>query len=93
MHPHVFDRMMHGVANHDPYFVQTCDVAGRPGFSTEQKLTFAMKMLAYGTPADSFNETFGIAESTGIEIMEYLTRAIWNVFHYEYFRRPTKADL
>jgi hypothetical protein len=25
--------------------------------------------------------------------MEHFTRAIWNVFHQEYLRRPTKADL
>lgn len=84
MHPHVFDRMMHDVTNYDPYFVQTSDAIGRVGFSTEQKLTCAMRMLAYGTPIDSFDQSFGIVESTTIEILEHFTRVIWNIYHQEY---------
>ena len=31
MRPHVFDQMMHDVANHDSYFVQKFDAFGWPG--------------------------------------------------------------
>ncbi|XP_024200297.1 uncharacterized protein LOC112203587 [Rosa chinensis] len=93
MRPHVFDQMMHDVTNHDPYFVQTDDASGRVGLSTEQKLTCAMRMLAYGLPADLCDEFLDVAESTALEILSHFTRSIWNVYHDQYLRRPTPADL
>nr|XP_011462191.1 PREDICTED: uncharacterized protein LOC101309236 [Fragaria vesca subsp. vesca] len=85
--------MMHDVANYDPYFVQRRDATGRVGLSTEQKLTCAMRQLAYGVTADFFDDYMDIAESTAIEILEHFTRAIWNVYHEHYLRRPTPTDL
>ncbi|XP_062028458.1 uncharacterized protein LOC133744351 [Rosa rugosa] len=93
MRPHVFDQMMNDVANHDPYFVQTDDASGRVGLSTEQKLTCAMRMLTYWLPADLCDEFLDVAESTALEILKHFTRAIWNVYHKHYLRRPTTADL
>ena len=84
---------MHDVANHDPYFVQKLDASGRPGLSTEQKLTCAMRMLAYGLPADLCDEFLDIAESTALEILSHFTRAIWRVYHKHFLRTPSKADL
>lgn len=86
MRPHVLDKMMHDVANYDPYFVQTRDASDRVSFSTEQKLTCAMRMLAYGLPGDLCDEFLDIAESTACEILNHFTRAIWNVYHKHYLR-------
>lgn len=80
MHPHMFYQMMYNVAHHDPYFIQTRDNLGRINLSTEQELTCAMRMFTYCTTTDWFNETFDIAESTIIEILEHFTRAIRNVY-------------
>nr|XP_011470572.1 PREDICTED: uncharacterized protein LOC105353264 [Fragaria vesca subsp. vesca] len=85
--------MMRDVANYDPYFVQGRDAIGRVGLSTEQKLTCAMRQLAYGVTADFFDDYMDIAKSTAIEILEHFIRAIWNVYHEHYLRRPTPADL
>ncbi|XP_024163735.1 uncharacterized protein LOC112170623 [Rosa chinensis] len=93
MQPHVFNQMMHDVANHDPYFVQTDDASGRVGLSTEQKLTCAMRTLAYGLPADLCDEFLDVVESTALEILSHFTRAIWNVYHDHYLCRPTPAYL
>ncbi|XP_050378290.1 uncharacterized protein LOC126795505 [Argentina anserina] len=76
MRPHLFDQMMNGVANYDPYFVQTRDASGRVGLSTEHKLTCAMKMLAYGLPGDLCDEFLDVAESSIMEILQHFTRAI-----------------
>ncbi|XP_024178778.1 uncharacterized protein LOC112184771 [Rosa chinensis] len=92
MRPHVFDQMMHNVANHDPYFVQTDDASGKVGLSTEQKLTCAMRILGYKLPTDLCDEFLDVAESTALEILLHFTRAIWNVYHKHYLRRPTPAD-
>ncbi|XP_062014375.1 uncharacterized protein LOC133730885 [Rosa rugosa] len=93
MQPWVFDRMMRDVANYDPYFVQTRDATGRVSLSTEQKLTCAMRMLAYGITADFCDDYLDIAKSTAIEIFEHFTKAIWNVYHETYLCQPTPADL
>lgn len=93
MRPHLFDKMMRSVANHDPYFVQNMDATGRLSLSTEQKLTCAMRMLAYGLPADLTDEFLDIAESTALEVLDHFTRAIWAVYRKEYLRKPTAADL
>ncbi|XP_024160891.1 protein ALP1-like [Rosa chinensis] len=93
MQPWVFDRMMRDMANYDPYFVQTRDACGRLSLSTEQKLTCAMRMLAYGITADFCDDYLDIAKTTAIEIFEHFTKAIWNVYHETYLRRPTPADL
>ncbi|XP_024190314.1 uncharacterized protein LOC112194298 [Rosa chinensis] len=85
--------MMCDVANYDPYFVQTRDACGRLSLSTEQKLTCAMRMLAYGITADFCDDYLDIAKTTAIEIFEHFTKAIWNVYHETYLRRPTPADL
>ncbi|XP_004295688.1 PREDICTED: uncharacterized protein LOC101301664 [Fragaria vesca subsp. vesca] len=86
MQPWVFNRMMCDVANYDPYLVQRRDAIGRVGLSTEQKLTCAMRQLAYGVTADFFDDYMDIAKSIAIEILEHFTRAIWNVYHEHYLR-------
>ncbi|XP_024190832.2 uncharacterized protein LOC112194080 [Rosa chinensis] len=76
------------------YFTDPCrDACGRLSLSTEQKLTCAMRMLAYGITADFCDDYLDIAKSTAIEILEHFTTAIWNVYHETYLRRPTPADL
>ncbi|XP_040373203.1 uncharacterized protein LOC112194158 [Rosa chinensis] len=52
-----------------------------------------MRMLAYGITADFCDDYLDIAKSTAIEIFEHFTKAIWNVYHETYLRRPTPADL
>ncbi|XP_024162107.1 uncharacterized protein LOC112169321 [Rosa chinensis] len=93
MQPWVFDKMMRDVANYDPYFVQTRDACGRLSLSTKQKLTCAMRMLAYGITVDFCDDYLDITKTTAIEIFEHFTKAIWNVYHETYLRRPTPADL
>ncbi|XP_050387254.1 uncharacterized protein LOC126803500 [Argentina anserina] len=93
MRPYLFDQMMHEVANHNPYFVQMRDTSGRVGFSVEQKLTCAMRMLAYGLIEDLCDEVLDIVESSAMEILQHFTKAIWNVYHKHYLCRSLPADL
>ncbi|XP_050378355.1 uncharacterized protein LOC126795587 [Argentina anserina] len=93
MQPHLFDQMMHGVANHNPYFVQMHDASGSVGFSTEQKLTCAMRILAYSLPEDLCDEFLDVAESSAMEILQHFTRAILNAYHKHYLRRPSPTNL
>lgn len=94
MQPCVFNRMVHDVVNHDPYSVKKKkNTLGRLNFSIEQKLTCTLRMLAYGLSIDLFDEFQDMAKFTTLQILQHFTKAIWNVYHEEYLRQPTKADL
>ncbi|XP_070660709.1 probable sodium/metabolite cotransporter BASS4, chloroplastic [Malus domestica] len=54
---HVFKCLLCDVQQVNLYFRQKRDRAGRPSFSPHQKVTVALRMMAYGSPADSMDET------------------------------------
>jgi hypothetical protein len=56
------------VEKHD-YFVQKRNAAGELGLSCMQKVVVAFHMLAYGTPADAFDEYIRIGENTALEAL------------------------
>ena len=65
----MFVNILHGVREFDPYFNLKLDVVGVVGFSSIQKCTAAMRMLAYGAPADTHDDYLRMSESTAIECM------------------------
>ncbi|CAN6685176.1 unnamed protein product [Malus baccata var. baccata] len=50
MRHHVFERVLHDVH-------QKLDIVGHPGFSPHKKVTVALRMMVYGSPTDSMDET------------------------------------
>jgi hypothetical protein len=50
-------------------------------------------MLAYGTPADLMDESFGIAESMVMECMIYFVQGVRHIYGQRYLRRPTEEDI
>ena len=52
-----------------------------------------MRMLAYGTPADMWDENFRIGETTIIECMKKLCQGVIANFGEKYQRRPTREDI
>ncbi|KAM5583103.1 hypothetical protein ABKV19_003162 [Rosa sericea] len=93
MHRHLFLQILVAVEAHDSYFVQKKDSAGRLGLSSLQKVTAAMRMLAYGIGADVVDDYLRIGESTAIEAMRRFVQAVIVVFGAEYLRRPTSDDI
>lgn len=69
------------------------DRAGRPGFSPVQKVSCALRMLAYATPADALDEYFRMGKSTAIQNLSEFCRTIIQVYRAEYLRHPTRVDL
>ncbi|XP_073024334.1 uncharacterized protein [Primulina eburnea] len=59
--------IMTSIQEQDNYFVQKADALGRPGLKPYQKITAAMRILAYGVGADATDEYIKIGESTAIE--------------------------
>ncbi|RWR85040.1 putative nuclease HARBI1 [Cinnamomum micranthum f. kanehirae] len=89
----LFLRIVNVVEAHDPYFQQKRNCAGSLGLSALQKVTAAVRMLAYGVAADAVDDYVRIAESTSIESLEKFVQAIIDVFGNEYLRTPNSADI
>jgi hypothetical protein len=72
----LFINILHGVQEFDPYFKMKHDAIGIVGFSSIQKCTTTMRMLAYGVPADTHDDYFRMIESTVIECMYKFCRTV-----------------
>jgi hypothetical protein len=93
MRCHVFERLVLAVQQVDPYFVQRPNCAGELGLSALQKVVAAVRILAYGVPADAVDEYVRIGESTAHEALKHFCTAILTAFGGYYLRKPTPADI
>lgn len=89
----LYEKIKEGVMQHDDYFMQKRDRAGKLGYSTNQKITAALRMLAYAVPGDFLAEYLRVREATALESMKRFCRAIIEVYEEQYLRRPTKEDI
>ena len=58
------------------------------GHSIEQKVTAALRMMAYGVPADYIDDNLAMAESTSIFHVKELAKVMVELFCVEYLRAP-----
>ncbi|XP_070679177.1 uncharacterized protein [Malus domestica] len=84
MRRHVFKCLLCDVQQVNPYFRQKRDRAGHPSFSPHQKVTVALRMMAYGSPADSIDETHGMSESTCLDTLQEFCDTIIQLYKDEY---------
>ena len=62
------------------------------GFSAYQKIAAAMRVIAYGIPADYTDEYLHIGEDTTIESVRTFAKTIIRLFGKEYLRSPNEDD-
>ncbi|XP_024314136.1 uncharacterized protein LOC100829059 [Brachypodium distachyon] len=77
---------------YDNYFKLKRDTVGTLSFTSIQKCTVSLRLLAYGIPADTQDDYLRMAESTAIDCMYRFCRAIVAVFGEQYLRTPTAED-
>jgi hypothetical protein len=92
MSKELFMEILHGVREFDPYFKLKHDAVGTAGFSSIQKCTATMRILAYGAPADAHDDYLRMSESTAIECIYKFCRAMVGHFGKYYLRGPTEAE-
>jgi hypothetical protein len=80
MNRDLFVRIVNALGQWSPYFTYRADCSGRIGLSPLQKCTAAMRMLAYGTPADALDEYLKIGKSTALECLDKFARGVIQVF-------------
>lgn len=67
MRKELFTRIVNALEGHNEYFQTRVNAAGNKGFSPIQKCTVAIKQLAYGGPADHYDEYLRVAKTTAID--------------------------
>ena len=81
------------VENANAYFIQRPDATGRPGLSPLQKVTAAVRILAYGCSADQTDEYIKIGRSTAIETLKKFCTTVIGLFEEQYLRSPNVQTL
>ncbi|XP_050121418.1 uncharacterized protein LOC126599118 [Malus sylvestris] len=89
---HVFERLLHDVHQVNPYFRQKLDRADRLGFSPHQKVTIALRMIAYASLADSIDDTYGMPESTCLDTLAEFRDTIVQLYKEEYLCEPNDQE-
>ena len=84
----LFRRIVEKLASHDRFFQQMRNAAGELGHNTFQKVTDALRMLAYGIPADLVDDHLAMGESQAIMCVKRFAVGIVQVFGHEYLRSP-----
>uniref|UniRef100_A0A2N9GTA0 DDE Tnp4 domain-containing protein n=1 Tax=Fagus sylvatica TaxID=28930 RepID=A0A2N9GTA0_FAGSY len=78
---------------HDPYFIQKRNATRTLGLSSLQKMTAALRILAYGVAADSTDKYVRIGESTAVESLKKFVKAVVNIFSEEYLRSSNSNNI
>jgi hypothetical protein len=81
------------VSDANDFFKQRRDRAGVLGFSTRQKCTVALRMLAYGGPTDFHDEGLCMGESTILKTVKEFATTVVEVFGGEFLSPPSKSEL
>ncbi|KAL9674532.1 hypothetical protein QQ045_030804 [Rhodiola kirilowii] len=93
MSSNLFNRIMTKLCNHDEYWHQHRDAAGVLGLLLEQKMTTAIRMLAYGSCADQCAELTRMGESTTLECLKKWCAQVVEHYKDRYLRSSNAADL
>ncbi|KAK9067688.1 hypothetical protein SSX86_011799 [Deinandra increscens subsp. villosa] len=89
----LFLRILNEVEANEPYFVQRRNNAGALGLSSLQKITAALRMMAYGVTGDFMDEYIRIGESTAMESVKKFSETLVRIFSDEYLRSPNANDI
>ena len=89
----LFLQIVNEVEQYDPYFIQRTYVIRVLGLSSLQKITAAYKILAYETSIDFVDEYIRIGESTAIESLRRLVKAVFAMFGDHYLKSPNNIDI
>lgn len=88
----LFLHIVQTLSDWSPFFHQRSDAFGKVGFSPLHKCTAAIRMLAYGTPADALDENLRMGESTILQCLSHFCKGVMSNFGSKYLRRPTSED-
>lgn len=89
----LFNRIMGDLCNFDVFWGQKPDATGKLGLFPEQKMTGALRMLAYGAGADQCDEFTRMGASTALKCLKKFCAQVEYLYGDWYLRAPNAADL
>jgi hypothetical protein len=93
MRKSLFLKIMDDLKAANPFFEQKCNAASVMGFSSIHKCIIAIKMLAYGSAADSMDDAYCIAESTVLTTVKEFVGTINNIFGPKFIQPPIENEI
>ncbi|XP_071718224.1 uncharacterized protein [Rutidosis leptorrhynchoides] len=75
------------------YFHQRRDACGLLGFNIVQRVTSAIRKLAYAASVDLFDEYLHMGEQTSYDCVNKICKCIFHLYATEYLRKPTAQDV
>uniref|UniRef100_A0A0D3CJP9 DDE Tnp4 domain-containing protein n=1 Tax=Brassica oleracea var. oleracea TaxID=109376 RepID=A0A0D3CJP9_BRAOL len=93
MNKPLFMQIVDRLSNEVQYFREKKDGLRRNSLSPLQKCTASIRVLAYGSAADTVDEYLRLGETTTQLCVENFVDGIIYLFGDEYLRRPTPADI
>ncbi|XP_021756926.1 uncharacterized protein LOC110722012 [Chenopodium quinoa] len=93
MRKHVFLRIVHTLEERHRFFQQRQDATGRFGALALQKCTATLRLLAYGTAADSVDDYLRISASLARDSLQHFVEGDVSYFSDDYLRRPNEEDM
>lgn len=93
MSKRLFNRILSDMLEHNDFYKQKRDATHKLGASPHQKLTAAMRQLAYGISADALDEIIGISAELARESLLTFCQDVVDIYEEEYLRRPTQEDV
>ena len=89
----LFLRIVEDVKDNNTFFRQRRDAAQRLGLSPLQKVTAAIRQLAYGISSDCVDKYIRIVDSTAMECLKKFCHTIVEIYEDTYLRTPNKQDV
>lgn len=93
MSSRVFLRIQHDLEQNITFFQRKADCTGKEGLSSLQKITAALRMLAYGEAADRQDEYIKIGERSALQSRKAFCKSIVEIYGEKYLRKPTSQDI
>ncbi|XP_057803461.1 uncharacterized protein LOC131018774 [Salvia miltiorrhiza] len=93
MQNELFLCIVDAVQDEDSYFHMSHDAGGRDSLTPLQKCKVAIRQLAIGVSADTFDEYLKVADTTGCLCLKRFCRAIIRAYRAEYLRCPKVAEV
>ncbi|XP_004296152.1 PREDICTED: uncharacterized protein LOC101302151 [Fragaria vesca subsp. vesca] len=89
----VFNRIMTDLCNFDDFWKQKPDATRKLGLLPEQKMTGALRMLAYGAGVDQCDEITRMGTSTALKCLKKFCVQVEYLYGDWYLRAPNVVDL
>jgi hypothetical protein len=88
----IFVKIIKDCKANSNYFKHRRNVVVTMGFSAFQKISTAMRVIAYGIPADYTDEYLRIGQDTTSELVRKFAKMVIRLYGDMYLRAPNKQD-